>query len=300
MTEYIFKSEISGKASWAKIYQSIEIWEPLINFILEKENLPVSKIENLSPGTNAVFKSGGYVVKIFSPIEADYGGEAEYKSESYALSFAQSHGVSVPKVIANGEIDDKYHFLYMIMKYIEGVEFNEASAKFTDDEKFAFAKRLREFTDLMNIPCEDFNGIDAIRDPCRHKRWDEYSENFKKERLEYLNTHDFGEKVLVHGDLGNDNMLIDNAGNIYIIDFADSIVAPQSYEHAYLISVLFKFDKSYLQGYFGEYKASELVDICFDGILIHDFGGWIVEEIGKTEEINCLKDLRDRLYDKIK
>ena len=300
MAKNYFDGEICGQDSWRKIYQVIEAWEPLINFILEKESLPCSKIENLSPGTNAVYQSGEYVVKIFAPKESGFGDITEYESELFALSFAQAHGVSVPKLIASGIINDKYCFPYMIMDYIEGSEFGEHSKNFTDDDKFAFAKRMREITDKMNIPCMSFNSIDVKQ---RHKRWDEdgFSEGFKTERLEYIKSHDFGEMIFIHGDLCEDNVLIDNKNNVYIIDFADAVKAPRCYEHAHLASQLFDFDKAYLRGYFGEYKTGELVDICFDGILLHDFGGYIVNDyLAKAENINCLKDLRDKLYDRFR
>jgi len=301
MVKNVFTTEIDGWETWCKIFHSIEVWEPLVNFILEKNNLPVSKIENLHPGSNAVFKSGEYVVKIFAPEELGFYGEANYKTEKFALSFAQSHGVTVPNLIAYGEINDKYDFPYMVMDYINGVDFSAASAKFTEDEKFAFGKHLREITDKMNKPCENFNGIDVIRDEDRHKRWQDCSGNFKRERLEYLNSHDFGEKIFIHGDLCEDNFIIDDKGNIYIIDFADAVLSPQCYEHAHIASSgLFNFDKSYLRGYFGEYNIDELADICFDGILLHEFGKWIITDgLAKIEEINCLADLRERIKNRL-
>ena len=72
--KYLFQNNIHNLSSWGQVFQSIEAWEPLINFILKKEKLPVSKIENLEPGSNAVFKSGSHVVKIFAPKESEPGG----------------------------------------------------------------------------------------------------------------------------------------------------------------------------------------------------------------------------------
>jgi len=296
----IFSGDIYDWESWGKIYHSIEIWEPLVHFILEKEHLPISEVENLSPGTNAVFKSGSHVVKIFCPKESGLDGSVDYKTELFALSFVRFHGVSVPKLIAFGDVHDKYDFSYMIMDYIDGVDFIGASANFNDEEKFAFGKRLRDITDLMNKPCEDFNGIDVKK---RHERWNKFSQSFKSERLEYLKSHDFGEKVFIHGDLCEDNFIIDSNGRIYIIDFADAVMAPICYEHAHIASQLFNFDKSYLRGYFGDYKTDELVDICFDGILLHDFGESIIKDyIAEPQQIkiNFLKDVRNGLYELIK
>jgi aminoglycoside phosphotransferase len=296
----LFNCNILNSDSWEKIFQSIAVWEPIINFILEKEKLPLAKIENLKPGTNAVFKVGDYVVKIFAPKESGFNGDTDYKSEIFALSFAQSMNVSTSELIVSGEIHDKYYFPYMIMKYIDGIDFNQYTENSNDNEKYMIAQRIREITDLLNRQCEPFNGIDVVHDKNRHIRWDKYSENFRIERLKYLATHNSGEKIFVHGDLCFDNIIIDNKGVIHFIDFADSVIAPQVYEHAHLASVLFNFDKSYLRGYFDDYKVDELVNLCFDGLLIHDFGGDIVQNIFKINEITCLKDLHDKLFEIIK
>jgi len=301
MAKYYFDGEIDGWDSWCKIFHSVEVWKPLVNFILEKESLPVSQVENLHPGSNAVFKSGEYVVKIFAPKKLGANGSGAYKTEKFGMSFAYFHGVTVPKLIASGEINDKYDFPYMVMDYIKGVDFTEASEKFSDGDKFMFGKRMRDITDKMNKPCKNFNRIDVKK---RHRRWNKikFSERFKAERLEYLKSHDFGEKVFIHGDLCEDNILIDAENNIYIIDFADSVKSPRCYEHAHLASSgLFNFDKAYLRGYFGDYKTDELLDICFDGILLHDFGAWIIDPgIAKTEDVKSLKDFREALYERIK
>jgi serine/threonine protein kinase len=294
MTKHIFNADISGETSWGHIYQSIEVWKPLISFILDKEKLPVSIIENLLPGTHAVFKSGKYVVKIFAPIESGFDGNTDFESEKLALSFVHSLGVPVPKLIAAGKIDDKYSFSYMIMEYINGLDFNEYSKNFDNKEKITFAKHLRKITDSFNRKCDFFNRV--YTENGKNKRWNKYSERFKAERLEYLHNNAPGGKIFVHGDLCYDNLIIDSNGNIFIIDFADSVIAPLVYEHAHLASVLFNFDKSYLQGYFGEYKTDNLVDLCFNGLLIHDFGGDIISQnVAKVNEITCLNDLREKL-----
>lgn len=299
--DFIFKNEICGWSSWGDLFQSIEVWEPLVNIILGKENLPVSKIENLKPGTNAVFRSGKFVIKIYAPGESGIDGARDKVSELFALSFAGSLGVPVSKIIASGEIMDKYNFSYVILEYLEGLDFKEASSEFTEDDKYRFAGRMREITDTFNIPCKPFNGIDVIHDPDRSDCWASYSEHFRKERLDYIGSHEFGKKIFVHGDLCYDNLIIDEKGTIRIIDFADSVLAPQCYEHGHLASVLFNFDRAYLSGYFGNYPEPSIVDLCFNGLIIHDFGGDIVDEnIAKPEEIDCLDDLRKKIINLLK
>jgi len=290
-----FNGDIHDWPSWGRVYQSMEIWEPLVRGIFKKENLPCGNLGRLTPGTNAVFRVDGHVIKIYAPKESGYDG-TEARTELSAMKRALSGGVSCPKIVACGEVRDRYNFDYMIMEFIEGREFDEAARLFSNDEKSEFARRLRKTTDIMNKPGEPINDRDVIHDRSRHWRWEKYPERFKRERSEYLSTHNFGEKVFVHGDLCGDNILITGGGGINIIDFADAVMAPVAYEQALVASELFRFEKTFLRGYFGEYERNELTDLCFNGLLIHDFGGDIVKQrVANPKEISCLSDLRNKL-----
>lgn len=293
----LFTHYIHGWASWGKVFQSIDAWQPLIECIFQKEKLPFTAVEYLTPGTNAVFKVGEYVVKIFAPVESGIDSTMDIQTETFAMKRSATLGISVPKCIASGCIEDKYSFSYMIMDFISGKEFTDIAGTLSFDEKVAFGRRLREITDKMNTPCESFNDIDVINDKGRYRRWDKYPATFRQERLAYLKTHEYGEKVFVHGDLCSDNILVAGDGELFIIDFADAVTAPIIYEQAHVASELFQFDKGFLTGYFGKYEIDWLADLCFNGLLIHDFGGDIVEQhVAKPEEITSLKILCERLY----
>ena len=291
----LFNAQFANIQEWGAIFQSIPAFAPLVEYILKKEHLPITKIENLTPGTNAVFRVGGYVVKIFAPPESGIDQALDLQTELFSTRRANRLGLSAPKLIADGIVEDKYHFGYMITEYIGGVECIEAVKSMTDEDKTRLGRRLRRICDKMNTPCEPFNGIDVINDKGRYRRWDQYAERFRAERLAYIRTHDFGEKVFVHGDLCLDNMLLSPEGELFIIDFADAVLAPVVYEHA-LVAFAFELDPALLRGYFGNYTAEDLINVCFDGLLIHDFGGDIVRDFfGKPDEIMDLEDLRERM-----
>lgn len=297
----LFTEQIASWDDWGDVFQSIPVFTPLVEHILKKEKLPEAEIENLTPGTNAVFKVSGCVVKIFAPAESGIDQSLDLKTELFAMRRANMLGISAPKLIADGFVEDKYRFAYMVMDYIEGVEFAEAVKTMTDDEKVIIGRKLRVITDKMNTPCEPFNGIDVINDKGRYRRWEKYHERFKRERLAHIATHDYGHKVFAHGDLCGDNILISPDGELIIIDFADAVLAPAIYEHALVAVELFDFDPALFRGYFGNYAKDKLVAMCFNGLLIHDFGGDIVEEhIGKPKDFLCLEDLRIGLEKKIR
>jgi len=274
-----FIEQINGKEDWAKIYQSIPAFKPLVEFIFKKENLPLAEIENLTPGTNAVFKVGEYVIKIFAPVESGYNQASDLQTELFAMRRVNES----PQVIVDGFVDDKYLFNYMIMEYIHGVEVVEAVKTMTDDEKVEIGRKLRQICDSMNTPCEPFH------DGNRYNCWDEYPEHFKAERLAYIQTHDFGEKVFVHGDLCLDNMLLKD-GELYILDFADAVHAPVCYEHA-LVAFAFEFDPALMKGFFTDYTNDTFVEMIFNGMLLHDFGGAIVRDLGEFDNLESLRNL---------
>lgn len=297
----IFTGEIYDWTSWGKIFQSIEAFELLIKYIFDRHGLPFSNIEHCTPGTNAVFKVGGFVVKIFAPEESGMDTDSDYKTELFGMNRANRLGIPTPLLRASGCVSDKYEFRYLVMEYISGASLGELEAAITKDEKFRYAAQLREITEKMDTRCERFNSYDIIERAVHCKRWDKFPQSFQSERLEYLKQYKISNPVYVHGDLNPDNVLIDASGKLYIIDFADAVIAPCEYELAAVICELFCFEKPYMDGYFGVYDNAELADSCFDGLLMHDFGYNIIHcNLGKDDDITSLAVLRERLYTAIK
>jgi len=296
----IFKEQITNWQEWGDIFQSIPAFMPLIEYIFRIENIPFERVENLTPGTNAVFKVGNFVIKIFAPEESGIDQTLDLQTELFSTKRAIKLGISTPKFIANGVVKDKYHFAYLITEHINGVELNAAINKMTDNEKFAVGRKLRDICDKMNTPCKPFNGIDVINDKGRYRRWDIYSESFKEERLAYIKSYNYGNNIFVHGDLCLDNILLTPDGELYIIDFADAVLAPVIYEHA-LLAYEFNFDSALTQGYFYDYSTNDFIDMCFNGLLIHDFGGDIVTaHFGEPNIFHTLNDLKMAMKQKIK
>ena len=65
---------------------------------------------------------------------------------------------------------------------------------------------------------------------------------------------------------------------------------------------MFAFDlnQALLLGYFGDYTSEELIEMCFNGLLIYEYAIEFVEEdVGSIVEFQCLDDLRKWLKQKV-
>jgi len=268
---------------------------------MHKEALPPAKIEELEPGMHAIFKVGDYVVKIFAPIE--HSGKIigkDYERELHGMKWADSCGVPAPKLFAHGTIEDSCDFQYMVMELLPGDTLGNLDETFSYSDKVSIGRKMRELTDNLNVPCENFVSHDILTHALQNPGWREqgYPQSFLNELTKHLQSVQTGDKVYCHGDLHADNVLADENLNLAIIDFADSVAAPIEYEHAYVACALFAFEKPYMQGYFGEdYAIEEILDLCVAWLPIHAWGPDVLEEIGPPEEITSFAVLRERLLE---
>ena len=305
----LFTGQINNWDDWGDIFQSISAFAPLIKHIFRKENLPITEIENLHPGTNAVFKVGEYVIKIFAPVGEDshkgnYGTDVDV--ELFGMKLANERSVPAPKLITDGVVDDKYRFRYMIMEYIRGKLLESIESSLTYDDKIVIGQNVRAITDKLNAPpCSNFTPVNVLDYAKSSKDWLEegFPQSFEAERQIYLaNFHiNESEKVYCHGDFHCGNVLIDDEMNVYIVDFADAMFAPAEYELLYVISALFCFERPYMVGFFGgDYDVDDIVNLCMIWLPVHAWGHATTEgNLKKIDDITSFAVLRERLRELI-
>jgi len=297
----LFVETINDWDDWGRVFQSIPAFTPLVEFIFRAENMPFCGMENLTPGTNAVFKVGEHVVKIFVPpgLGQDFG--VDVNVEIFGMRLAEARGVPAPRLIAEGLVQDKYPFRYMIMDYMPGKLLADIEDDLTYDEKIIIGQKLRDIADKLNVKCENFNPVDLLQLAIDSEEWDDegFPASFQAERLEYLRGLNIPEadKVYCHGDLHEGNILVDEHLNVYIVDFADAMFAPKEYELLYIASSLFSFEKPYMLGFFGEYSTEDIVELCMKWLPIHAWGhSTTAENLKPACEITSFDVMRERLW----
>lgn len=300
---HLFNALLDCIDDWHDRKKSISSFTPLIKCIMQKENLTFTAIEYAMQGTNAVFKVGRYVVKVFVPSElASHGGYGtDFNVELFGIKWANDLGVPSSKLVASGIIVDKYSFNYMIMEYINGVPLNKIEHKLSYDDKIAIGRNVRNITNMLNLPCDNFTSIDVMQYAIGNEEWkrEGFSDSFLAELAKYLNDFRIGQKVYCHGDIHEGNIVVDDDLNVSLIDFADAMYAPADYELVYIVSSLFGFEKPYMEGFFGgKYNIDDILELCMAWLPVHAWShGLLAEMIGPAEEITSFTVMRKRLKD---
>ena len=102
---YLFHEEIQHWKDWERIFFSIPVFSPLIKKIMQIEKLRAYEIEKSMPGTNAVFKAGNYVIKIYPPVDSGLNGILSLKQRSSGKSRIKGHS---KQTIFSGGFKSKY------------------------------------------------------------------------------------------------------------------------------------------------------------------------------------------------
>ncbi len=295
----VFHESICGWASWANLYQSIPAFLPLITSIWKENGWTMAPVEHCQAGTNAVFKVGDKIIKIFAPIESGCDTQHDYEVETAGLNYARAY-VPAPTILCQGIRYDRYVFRYIVLTYIDGIPFSLKMFDYDTKTKIKLGSQLRKMTDSLNQSDSVLKPVDSIEQAKQNPRWQIFPDSFQKERIEYLDQLTSSSLVYVHGDLNGDNLIIDHRQRLYIIDFADARMAPIEYEWAVIICELFQFDKDYLFGYFGHLTIKQYIKICIQGLLIHDFGADIIRDRLKgVEKIADISMLIDKIREKL-
>lgn len=300
---YLFRKEINDWPSWATVFQSIDDFLPLIRAIFEREMLEgVNWVSLLTPGTNAVFRVGEYVIKIFAPRESGVNTDADYEMELQSIRRAHQQGIRTPRIIAASRLQDKYLFSYMVMDFIDGQAAGQAFKKFDHARRMQFIHDLKTNMSMYNTKPDETIDTRIIRNRAMtNPRWGQFRKSVKKQAAELIGNLDLSDSVYVHGDLTTDNLILDKNHRLYIIDFADSTIAPFWYEYPPILFDLLDHDRLAIRDFMADTEHNDFIDKLFDALLLHDFGPDFIRDIyirqvGKAaQDMKNIHEIRDML-----
>ena len=289
----LFKEPIHNWSEWGAIFQSIEAFTPLANEIFRREMLAFPGLENLTPGTNAVFRAGDYVVKIFAPRESGLEPQLDYSNESAVCGALTRWGISTPRLIAHGKIQDSYLFYYLITEYCPGEEAGTWLESASPSQLEDFIGQLRGLLQTLHCPAEGLiPPIDLLRQALDNPRLERLPVSLRDEMAERAAGLDLTDTVLVHGDLTGENILIGANNRPIIIDCADACLAPWWYELAPLVFELFHCREDLLR-LFADTDSDVFVEQVMDAVCIHDFGANMLWDTAVREGIPCFSHLAE-------
>lgn len=291
----LFTQTIENWNDWGNIFQNIPAFTPIINAINKKHNLPDRSVSHLLPGTNAVFRAGNIVYKIYAPKESGLDTTADFVREIASIKNAGTAGVHTPEIICTGEIADRYLFRYMVQSYIDGNPAASILPSYLNIEKQAFASKLRQIVQAMSkIEPQTFIG-NLMINVRENERWRVFPPQIHKQVIERAEQIDLTDSHYVHGDLTGENVIIGKDGEIYLIDFADCQTAPYYYDWCPLFFELFGCDRTLAGEYFKDQSGEGFIYAFLNALILHDFGGDFAKKLcaitsTKPESITSITD----------
>lgn len=287
----LFTKKIDGLQSWSEVFCDEKAFGPLVGEVLRRHGLPEAQARGLTPGTNAVFRAGAYVVKLYAPRESalhdETGGLGEYQA---SLAAAQA-GVALPKPIARGVVEDRYRFDYLIMEYSAGREVGSVIPALTNGEKRRLGAQMRALCDALHgaeVNACPACAVDVLQRSLCNERWawvpQMLAEQLKERAGMVWNRREV--RVLTHGDLTGENLLCSPDGALTVLDFGDAVLAPVCYEWPALFLEGMQADGEVLAGFMGADRAEDWAEALLDGLSLHDFAGNLIAEFAKRKGLD--------------
>lgn len=300
---YLFQETIESWEDWSRVFQSAPAFEPLVREIFHREGLPFSRLRNMTPGTNAVFRVEDLVVKVFFPKESGLDPTQDFENESAVCQRLTELKLPIPRLLSRGEIEDKYRFYYLIEEFAQGVEAGNWLPAAQPAEKRALVNRLKIILPQINRPAAGLIApVDLRERALNNPRLKKLPFQLEQELKTRARMADLTQPVLVHGDLTGENLLVDKNGKLTILDWADACLAPFWYEYGPLVFELFKCDPILLKEFAGK-NPETFAEDTLNALSIHAFGPELLLECAKRENrppFSSLEEVREYLIDKLR
>ncbi len=279
----LFWETLQNWADWGRVFADWAAFAPLVREIFRRNGLPMGEVRALPPGTNAVFRVGDLVVKIYAPAETGVGQELGRESEVQAMRAAAAVGVHTAGVVAAGELADRYAFSYLVTRFVSGAALGDVVREGSAAERRAIGRELGEVARRLHgaspAACPAC-AVDLFARSQDNPRWDMVPPALARELLARAKTvwARRDRRVLVHADLTGENVLRLPSGEFAVLDFGDAVLAPACVELPSLVLEGLAADADAAAGVFGGWDAADAVEALLDGLSLHDFAGNLVRD----------------------
>ncbi len=298
----LFAHTIQNWEDWADVYQSIPAFTPLIQEIFRREGLPFSPLSPLTPGTNAVFRSGELVVKVFFPRESGLDPEGDFQNEGAVCRLLIQRQVPVPRLLAAGRLEDRYTFPYLVTQFCPGEELGQWLPRAGQGEKLSLSRQLFWLLEQVHQEVPGLLApLDLRRRALENFRLEHIPASLARELTQRAEGADLSRPVLVHGDLTGENVLVSPQGAPVLLDWADACLAPSWYELPPLVFGPLGADPALLAPWMDQ-GLEPFLEQVLDGLALHDFGPDILREAAQAAgrpPFTTLEEVRNYLEDKL-
>lgn len=217
-------------------------------------------------------------MKVFFPAESGLDPLPDFQNEAAVCGRLTQLSLSTPRLLAQGWVEDKYRFYYLVTEYFQGKEAGDWLAAASPRQKERFAGRLRELLSRLNQPAEGLiPPVDLLGRALENPRLRGLPPSLAEDIRRRARSLDLSRRVLVHGDLTGENLLVGPGEEPVVIDCADACLAPAWYEYGPVAFELFRCDPVLLRAFAGE-DPQGFAERVLDAVSVHDFGADLLRE----------------------
>ncbi len=262
-------SSIHTFEEFENLKSQTELWENLVNEIINRHQLPSASLTFFAEGTNIVFAYGNHsVIKIFPPFHLE-----QFQNELLVLQqLEEKLSVKTPTVEYHGEI---FAWPYIVMTKLEGVLLEGLWEKIDHENKIILIRELGSLIQEVHaLPTQGLESIDChweqfIDQQINHCLEQHQSRKLSKTLLQQIPNYlaaikasliPIKKPVILTGEYTPMNLLVkQNAGVWHInglIDFGDSMLGSPEYDLLGPGVFLIQGDKQLLKEFLTSYGYS--------------------------------------------
>ena len=276
-----------------------DFWGPYVDAALERSGLPSTAMESGFSGTYPTFLGPRLVVKLFGHFSGwRQSAEAEVAANRF---IADVDAVLAPRVITTGSLfpDDENDWPFMITERLPGRAWREARLPSATATAIAHdlggqIRALHEchIPSTVNVRA-DWIAISGHRALERHRRWRSLPDHLVEQIPAYLSDYRPGRVCLVHADLNEDHLFVDDGRLLGVIDWGDAMITDSFYELGPLHLGAFAADRRLLHAFLQGYDwpiDSDFADHALRVAIMHEFDlfGAIAEAAATADSLAAL------------